>query len=83
MRGHCSTRDEPADELGTSLLLPPWFEEQRPAIVAMLEPVTVPEGNLPKGAKVGAGGVPVVETAAEKAANASRRAAVFVKPEDK
>ena len=75
------TRDEPADELGTSLLLPPWFEEQRAAIVAMLEPVRVPEGNLPKGAKVGAGGVPVV-SAAEAAANASKRAAVFIKPED-
>ena len=79
------TRDEPADELGTSLLLPPWFEEQRPAIVAMLETVQVPEGNLPKGAKMGAGGIPVptaAETAAN-AANASKRQAVFIKPEEK
>lgn len=43
--------DEPEDELGTHLLLPPWFESKRPEIVAMLEPIRVPEGNLPKGAK--------------------------------
>ena len=43
--------DEPADELGTSLLLPPWFESRRQEIEAMLEPIRVPEGNLPKGHK--------------------------------
>ena len=40
------TRDEPADALGTSLLLPPWFEHQRESIIAMLEPIQVPEENL-------------------------------------
>jgi len=38
--------DEPADQLGTSLLLPPWFEARRPEIVAMLEPIKVPESNF-------------------------------------
>jgi glyoxalase family protein len=42
--------DEPTDQLGTSLLLPPWFEARRKEVEAMLEPITVPEGNLPKGA---------------------------------
>jgi len=31
------------------LLLPPWFEERRAEIVAMLEPITVPEANRPAG----------------------------------
>jgi glyoxalase family protein len=39
-------RDEPADALGTSLLLPPWFEHQRESIIGMLEPIRVPEENL-------------------------------------
>jgi glyoxalase family protein len=37
------TPDEAWEKLGTSLLLPPWFEEQRESIVAMLEPIEVPE----------------------------------------
>jgi glyoxalase family protein len=41
------TRDESWEELGSSLLLPPWFEHQRAEIVKMLEPITVPEENLP------------------------------------
>ena len=41
-------RDETPDELGTTLLLPPWFEDQRAAIVSQLEPITVPEENRPK-----------------------------------
>src|SRR5688572_19786136 len=40
--------DESFEELGTKLHLPPWYEEQREAIVAMLEPITVPEENRPK-----------------------------------
>jgi glyoxalase family protein len=40
-------RDEEPGELGTHLLLPPWFEERRDEIVAMLEPIKVPEYNLP------------------------------------
>ncbi len=42
-------RDEPADRLGFELLLPPWFEEKRPEIVAMLEPIKVPESNRAEG----------------------------------
>jgi glyoxalase family protein len=37
------TVDEKADELGTHLLLPPWFEDRRAEIVATLEPIRVPE----------------------------------------
>jgi glyoxalase family protein len=40
--------DESFEELGTKLHLPPWYEEQRDVIVAMLEPITVPEENRPK-----------------------------------
>jgi hypothetical protein len=29
------------------LLLPPWFEHRRAEIIAMLEPIVVPEANLP------------------------------------
>ena len=42
-------QDEAPEALGTSLLLPPWYEAQRAAIVAQLEPITVPEANRPKG----------------------------------
>jgi glyoxalase family protein len=41
-------KDEAPDELGTTLLLPPWFADQRDAIVAQLEPITVPEENRPR-----------------------------------
>jgi glyoxalase family protein len=40
-------QDEAPDALGTTLLLPPWFEDQRTAIVSQLEPITVPEENRP------------------------------------
>ena len=40
-------RDEPFDELGTRMLLPPWFEHRRQEIMAMLEPIKVPEFNQP------------------------------------
>jgi glyoxalase family protein len=48
------TRDEAWENLGTSLLLPPWFEAQRGEIVKMLEPITVPEENLPTEAGLAA-----------------------------
>lgn len=35
--------DEPEEQLGRTLLLPPWFEPRRTEIVAPLEPITVPE----------------------------------------
>jgi glyoxalase family protein len=41
-------QDETFEELGTKLHLPPWYESQREAIVAMLEPIAVPEENRPK-----------------------------------
>ena len=41
-------QDETPEELGTRLNLPPWYESQRPEIMAMLEPVTVPEENRPR-----------------------------------
>jgi glyoxalase family protein len=44
-------QDEAPDELGTQLHLPPWYEEQRSEILAMLEPVVVPEENRPKFGK--------------------------------
>ncbi len=37
------TKDEAFNELGTHLLLPAWFEERREEIMAMLEPILVPE----------------------------------------
>lgn len=40
-------KDEPYDQLGRQLLLPPWFEDRRDEIVAMLEPIRVPEQNGP------------------------------------
>jgi glyoxalase family protein len=43
--GFC--RDEPVERLGTQLHLPPWYEEQRAAILSNLEPVAVPEQNRP------------------------------------
>ena len=36
-------RDEPFMQLGSSLLLPPWFEHRREEIVKMLEPIQLPE----------------------------------------
>src|SRR4029077_10230320 len=47
-------RDEPFDQLGMALLLPPWFEDRRQEIVAMLEPIVVPEANRPAGAEAAA-----------------------------
>jgi glyoxalase family protein len=76
--------DEPADQLGQSLLLPPWFEHRRAEIEAMLEPIRVPEGNFPGGIKKPPLKVPVAEappTAAEPSsatAPSRRTSAVFI-----
>jgi glyoxalase family protein len=64
-------QDETPEELGTKLHLPPWYEDQRDAIVAQLEPITVPEENRPK---TGAGANPAAAEAA--AAGAGKAAAV-------
>jgi glyoxalase family protein len=77
--------DEPADALGTSLLLPPWFESRRAEIQAMLEPIEVPESNFPSGRKVPVSAAAPAKAAASAAeqpasgAQASRRtSAVFI-----
>ena len=73
------SRDEAPDQLGTSLLLPPWFEERRAEIVAMLEPITVPEGNRPAGAsKIAAPGAVPTGSQPSSGVTASKRAPVFV-----
>ncbi|HEU4322058.1 MAG TPA: VOC family protein [Roseiflexaceae bacterium] len=38
--------DEPPEQLGTSLMLPPWLEEQRPQIEAALPPLHLPGAPL-------------------------------------
>lgn len=35
--------DEPLEDLGKNLMLPPWFEDRRAEIVAPLEPIKVPQ----------------------------------------
>jgi len=40
--------DETPEDLGRHLNLPPWYEEKRADILAMLEPITVPEANRPR-----------------------------------
>lgn len=57
-------QDESPEELGTKLHLPPWYEDQRQAIVAQLEPITVPEENRPKP---GTTAVPAAVLEAQKA----------------
>lgn len=39
--------DEPIDQLGTQLMLPPWLESQRNLIRSHLRPLTVPEWKAP------------------------------------
>jgi len=83
--------DEPEDQLGQSLLLPPWFEQRRAEIEAMLEPIKVPESNFPGGVKKPAVKIPVAAASAsaaeQPAGGASRRtSAVFIggdKPQKK
>jgi hypothetical protein len=72
--------DEPADQLGQSLLLPPWFEARRAEIEAMLDPIKVPESNFPGGLKKPAKPAAAPAAAADQSAGgASRRtSAVFI-----
>jgi len=71
-------QDEAPEALGTTLLLPPWYEEQRQAIVAQLEPITVPEEN-----RLGPGAAsaprPVATPAQEPKIPVSRYKATFDK----
>ena len=41
------TADEPLEELGTTLRLPPWLESQRARIEAVLPPLTGPGDSSP------------------------------------
>jgi len=66
-------KDEPLDQLGMELLLPPWFEDRRAEIVAMLEPITVPEANRPAGAPAMRTAAKAGEAAAPGGVTASRR----------
>jgi len=71
--------DEPADQLGQSLLLPPWFEARRAEIEAMLEPIKVPESNFPGGMKAPVKAAPAVASSEASPTGASRRtSAVFI-----
>jgi glyoxalase family protein len=69
-------QDETRDDLGRHLNLPPWYEEKRADIMAMLEPIRVPEANRPrpgvprqrpplKPAALTPAGVPLTRTKAE------------------
>jgi glyoxalase family protein len=72
-------RDEPFDKLGTSLLLPPWFEEKRAEILAMLEPIRVPEYNGPITVGAAAPGVgPAAAPKKDSNIPLSRRDASFI-----
>jgi len=71
-------QDEAPEELGTTLLLPPWFEGQRDAIVARLEPITVPEENRLRTATRSAPR-PVARQAEEPKIPLSRTKAAFDK----
>jgi glyoxalase family protein len=60
-------QDEAPEELGTRLNLPPWYENQRAEILAMLEPVTVPEENRPRrGTKPFGSPTPIAVAASAK-----------------
>jgi hypothetical protein len=69
-------KDEEYQKMGTSLLLPPWFEAQRKEIEAMLEPVTIPEANFAHALIEPKGAVGAVTTGS---AGASHRSGDWVK----
>jgi glyoxalase family protein len=45
-------QDESPDELGSSLHLPPWYQEQHAGLLAQLEPLVVPEQGRPRLVKL-------------------------------
>jgi len=69
--------DEAPEDLGRHVNLPPWYEEKRADILAMLEPITVPDANRPRPgvaraprlalepAAVTPSGIPLTRTKAE------------------
>ena len=62
-----------------NLLLPPWFEHQRAEIIKMLEPITVPEENIPAAARISTrqAAPGLSEAAAEAARKAAERTAQY------
>src|SRR5580698_6010608 len=72
-------RDEAPDQLGKNMLLPPWFESRRAEIMAMLEPIIVPESNRPVNFPPVSTPAALPETAQPSTGPApSRRAPVFI-----
>jgi len=74
-------KDEPIDDLGRELLLPPWFEHRREEIVAMLEPIVVPEANRPStasAARRAAAKAAASESASAGVAASRRTSATFI-----
>jgi len=74
-------KDEPIDDLGRELLLPPWFEHRREEIVAMLEPIVVPEANRPStasAARRAAAKAAASESASGGVAASRRTSATFI-----
>ena len=73
--------DEPADQLGRSLLLPPWFETKRAEIMTMLEPIRVPESNFRNSTRTAAAPAPAAAAAQSSSGDGGpsrRTSAVFV-----
>jgi len=70
-------QDEAPEELGTKLHLPPWYADQREAIVSRLEPIVVPEENRPRGGTSVPS--PVVTAAAQSDVTLSRSRVDFAK----
>ena len=71
-------RDESYEDLGTTLLLPPWFEHERAKIVAMLEPIVVPEANRPRVGAKGPTPKPAVKAADPSVPVSRRTDATFI-----
>jgi glyoxalase family protein len=78
MAGGAFTRDEAESELGTHMLLPPWFEEKRAEIMAMLDPIRVPESNMLKDARTVAAATLPDPAPLDTSSGVSRRKAEFV-----
>jgi glyoxalase family protein len=72
-------QDEAPEELGTKLHLPPWYEHQRDDIIAMLEPLTVPEEFRPKEGAVARRPVPSPAAPRSASVTLSRTKAAFAR----
>ncbi len=67
-------RDEAESELGTHMLLPPWFEEKRAEIMAMLDPIRRPRGQYSQGRQEGRRSHPARSGPVDTSARAFRAA---------